>query len=191
MILRSFVILVLLVSVSLGQFESGTITAGSLFSFSSVDGGGGGDPTNVTTIGTNSLSFYSFTIRPMVGYFILDNLSLDLLFSRTGIKEDDWEYTMMHYGPGASFYASNVYLGGGYVLMSNSGGSSTSKSNYIEAHGGFLFELSQNVFLDANVSYLMGTGDDVYETDDGYTDEDPNDASVLNVSVGVKGFFKL
>lgn len=190
--LRSFIVLLTFTCAIFGQFESGTIAAGSLLNFSSVDGGGeDSDPTNVTTIGSNTLGFYSFTIKPMLSYFPMNNVSLDLLFSRTTIKEDDWNVTLMHYGPGASFYLSNIYLGGGYVMLNQSGDDYTSTSNYIEAHGGLLLKLAENVFLDMNASYLMGTGDDVYETDEGYKNENPNESTLINLSVGVKGFFKL
>jgi len=190
--MRNIILLIAIMSsFVMAQFGQGTISAGSLFSYSSHSSGSeGDDPINVTTIGNSSLSEFSLMIKPAVNYFILDNLSVDGILSLTKMSSGDNEFSFNLYGAGATYYMSNIYGGGGFVMSSSGTDDYSTKSNWLEFHGGYLHSLTENVFLDLGVSYFMGTGESVSEWD-GEEDKSDNEESILRIGVGVKAFFNL
>jgi len=129
-------------------------------------------------------------IKPAVNYFILDNLSVDGILSLTKMSSGDNEFSFNLYGAGATYYMSNIYGGGGFVMSSSGTDDYSTKSNWLEFHGGYLHSLTENVFLDLGVSYFMGTGESVSEWD-GEEDKSDNEESILRIGVGVKAFFNL
>ncbi len=188
---RSLLLYVILTSISWAQFEAGTISAGSLFSYSSTSSGG--DVVTNSHAGEGGFNIFTFTVKPSLGYFVINNLALELIFSRTAYGTDDNDLSYTIFGPGGSYHAGHLYGGGAYVFMNgeSSGGShvSTSKMNFIEVHGGYLQKLVEHVFLDLNASYLTGIGDEVSNNGgEDYTRK--NDMTMLTISAGIKAYFK-
>ncbi len=188
-----FVLITLMGSMLMGQFEKGNISAGSLFSYSSSKSSSDDDGTGVLTIGREIT--YSGSIKPAVSYFLMDNLSLDALISMTKMSQDDYYNSMNLLGAGATYYINTMYAGGGFAMSSSTNGQDgeadyKSKSNFLELHGGYLHGLSDNIFLDIGASYLMGMGENTSEYDgDEYKSD--NESTSIWIGVGVKAFFSL
>jgi len=194
---RGILFLLILTGFVWAQFEEGTLSVGSLFSYTSVKSSPDADALTTTTLGPNSLNIYSATIQPTLSYFISNNLSLDAIYSRTDLDDGDYDYSFSFYGPSASLYVNHLYAGGAYVLFNSKSKSEysehTSKTAYLELHGGLVHKLVEHVYVDINARYLMGTGDYVTEYSEypegDYTNK--NEETMLLISAGIKAFFKL
>jgi len=175
---------VVLTSFVLAQFTSETISAGSLFSYTSYKMSSSSDAESITSIGP-SASFTSITLRPSISYFIVDNISVDAILSLNTLSGDGDNYKMNMYGIGASYYMDNIYGGGGFGI-SSSGYNKMSTSNYLLLQGGYLHKLSDNVFLDIGASYTMGMGKYKYDGEEG----GDNEQTILRFGAGIKAFFR-
>ena len=172
-------------------FGRGTISAGSLFSYSSAKSSADdNDPTNVSTIGAG-LNDFSVTIKPSFSYFIFNNVSLDgiLSLTRIGTKENSTNYNI--YGLGSSYYANNFYLGIGYAILASGSGDSNDRYNssydFVEVHSGYLYQVSSNVFFDLGLSYMQGLKSK--HGWNGQTETEDNEETILRLDFGVKAFF--
>ena len=171
------------------RFSRGTISAGSLFNFSSyTEDKDDNDPTITTSVG-NSLST-SLKIKPMISYFVHPNLSIDAILGYVLTVEREYENTKFLYGGGVTFYIWNVYTGAGWMLASSESSNSSYSSQYLEFHGGYLHRLVENVFLDLGVSSLLGIGK--YKSEyNGVESTNPSDntQAMFHVNIGIKAFF--
>lgn len=175
------------------RFNKGTISAGSLFNFSSYSSNkDDNNPTMTTRVG-NSLST-SLRIKPIISYFIHPNLSIDAIlgYTLTVVEGENYENRQFSYGGGVTFYIWKVYAGAGMMEEDeNNKFSSYSKSSrYLEFHGGYLHELAENVFFDLGVSSRLGIGEVTIEPKSG----DPsiisaNTQKMFHVNMGIKAFF--
>ena len=152
----------LTMSLSFAQFTEGTKSAGGTAGWSSITLDGDA----VATI---------LTIAPSVGYFVIDNVGVNVgLAMVTNTPDGGDGVTSISFGLGAKYYMNNMYAGGSYNSY-NSGveGADAMANLLIEA--GYLYGLSDNVFLDAGFDYTMGMGD--------------NKAGGLFLGVGIVTFF--
>ena len=180
---KIILLLLLLTGLLMAQFEAGTVSVGSLMSYSSYKASNDDDdPLIVTSIGsTQSI----LTVKPNLSFFILRNLSIDGILGFTLQNEGNSELSRKIFGGGATFYLGNIYFGGGILEMSSDYGDHDTSSNYAELHGGYLLGMVKNVFLDFGVSNLIGIGEIKYNNDDtGIENKD----MVVHLNVGIRAF---
>jgi len=199
----------LLITGLFAQFSKGTISAGALFNYSSSEdeNENSNQTSSQTAIGTKYTS--SRTIQPTFSYFVQSNLSIDGYIGLNSLEEeycyeysysggneecDDFDASANILGVGGTFYVNNFYGGGGYARISSESGDYESIEKYLEVHGGYLHNLTQNVYLDIGFSRLSGMGEieseyDGVECDDNGNDCDDNEYSQFDFKVGIKAFF--
>jgi len=146
-------------NLSFAQFNTGSKTAGGSVSWSK-NSWDGEDGTSI------------LTIAPSVGYFVMDNLAVNVILNMLSIEWDGGSDALTAYGAGVKFYEKNLYGGVSYNSMKWYGEDGSS-SLLIE--GGYLHGLNENVFLDIGLDYSKGLGD--------------NKSSTITVGVGVASFF--
>ncbi len=171
-------------------FRQGSISAGSLFSYSSYKWNKDDDDPTTTMTAGSGFPVFMMIVKPAISYFFMDNWSIDGIISLTKYDSGDWEDSFNVYGAGISHYLGNIYGGAGYAVASSGDDDYRSTSNYLELHAGFLSGLSDNVFLDVGASYLMGTGEHSSEYE-GETHTRDNEETTLSLNVGVKAIFSL
>ena len=151
----------LTMSLSFAQFTEGTKSAGGTAGWSSITNDGDA----VATI---------LTIAPSVGYFVIDNVGVNVGLAMATVTPDGGDgVTSTAFGLGAKYYMNNMYAGGSYNSMKADADADAMATLLIEA--GYLYGLSDNVFLDAGFNYSMGMGD--------------NKAGGMSLAVGVVTFF--
>ena len=151
----------LTISLSFAQFTEGTKSAGGTAGWSSITFDGDA----VATI---------LTIAPSVGYFVIDNVGVNVGLAMVTVTLDGGDgVTSTAFGLGAKYYMNNMYAGGSYNSSKADADADAMATLLIEA--GYLYGLSDNVFLDAGLGYSMGMGD--------------NKAGGMSLGVGVVTFF--
>ena len=151
----------LTMSLSFAQFTEGTKSAGGTAGWSSITLDGDA----VATI---------LTIAPSVGYFVIDNVGVNVGLAMVTVTPDGGDgVTSTAFGLGAKYYMNNMYAGGSYNSSKADADADAMATLLIEA--GYLYGLSDNVFLDAGFDYTMGMGD--------------NKAGGMSLGVGVVTFF--
>lgn len=132
----------------------------------------------------------TFGITTMVSYFLMKDISLDVLLewgstSYKSSKSETYTYSDLLIGLGGSFFINNFYVGAGigYEILSQPDfyKSDNVKQNamYLSLGGGYLFPLIENVYIDIGADYTFGLGD--YSGDaDG-----KNEESVIGVGAGI------
>jgi hypothetical protein len=178
------------------QFSQGTVSIGSIFSYSSFDPGNDFDYNRSTyAIGTQ---LSSLLIIPTLNFFIRPNLSLDgnigYMSSEIDYDEsgyEDYEQSSTLIGIGATFYEGGLYGGGGFVNIIQDSEDSDVSSKYFELHAGVLRKVSENVFLDFGGMYLFGRGDHEYSQNGGISYEIDNEETRFQFNIGIKAFFSL
>lgn len=146
----------LLSSMAFGQFKAGTktLSGGITYSRLSFDGEEG------TSV---------FSVSPGVGYFIVDNLALNVSVDLRKYSDDN---LFFGFGLGSKYYINSFYAGGSYLWDKQEDRDADSS---ILAEAGYLYGLNEMVFLDIGANYFMGLGD--YKI------------SALSMGVGVATFF--
>jgi len=163
------------ISLSFAQWEAGTKSVGSLFSFSSSNSGEEGDE-SMTTL----------SIEPAGSYFVIDNVSADVSFVMKSSSYGDADWSSTDIGIGASYYMNNIYGGGGLILSSQKeGDGDASKANYLQIKAGYLHSMVENWYFDIGLRYNMGMGK--YKMGD--TEGADNKSSLMTLGVGVVTFF--
>lgn len=130
-----------------------------------------------------------FDFDAMVSYFLMKDISLDVLFAYhsttyTSSSKDNSTYSNLYLGLGGSFFIKSFYVDGGilYKIHSFPGYMKSDNMNensmFIVLGGGYLFPLIENVFIDIGADYMFGLGD--YSGD--Y--EGKNEQSQLSVGAG-------
>ena len=150
----------LTMSLSFAQFTKETKSAGGTLGWSS------------STYDGEAVSS-TLTIAPSVGYFAMDNLGVNFGLSMvTETPEGGDGVTTTAFGLGAKYYMNSMYAGGSFNSLT-AGEADAVTHLLIEA--GYLYGLSDAVFLDAGFDYTMGMGD--------------NKAGGMALGIGVVTFF--
>ena len=159
--LKLTLISILCVGMATAQFSKGSKNAGGGFSYASLTNDG-------DAVGTIMI------VNPAVNYFVMDNLAVSVAFTMTTATPDGGDATTdTGFGLGAYYHInSNIYAGGTYRSATPDGGEASTALNI---RGGYLYGLSESVFLDVNGNYMMGMGD--------------NKAGGILLGVGVVSFF--
>jgi hypothetical protein len=162
-------------AVSAFAFEQGTKTLGGWIGFESYKMDSDSDP--VTAI----------EIMPRGGYFVIDNVCVDVLVNYTTVNSKDWDdpVTELGLGLGGRYFFNTLYGGAGFMMQSHTDSWEEYSANYLVFYGGFLYPLVTNIYLDAGLMYEMGLGK--YGGD--YEDFD-NEESGFSLGVGLEVFFK-
>ena len=142
----------LLVSMSFANWTEGTKSYGGSFSWKSV----------TPEVGDASTTM---TIAPSIGYFWMDNVSAN--FTLDYSKEGDNDATTS-WLVGANYFMNEWYAGAHY-------GSAGEDQSYMRFGGGYMYGLSDGVYLNTGLTYDMGMGD--WKT------------NTMQVSVGVNTYF--
>ena len=136
----------LMISFSYAQFTQGTMSAGGSLSWTSLTNDG--DAMSTTML-----------IAPSVSYFAIDNLSASFnLNMNTYTPEGGDGETSTSFGLGAKYYMNGIYGGGSYNSSTPPGDDAEASATLI-IELGYLYGLSDNVYLDAGFDYHMGMGD--------------------------------
>ena len=190
-----FILLALIVASSVFAFTKGTINPGGTVSFTS------------NKPNSDEKAITMFSITPQVGYFVMDNLSADVLINYTyeGQSESDYndEYSLSNLGLGIGgryFYPlapGEIYGGLDFLYNSFSweeeyeGGKYDGGRNamYLGLKGGYLFPVVENVYVDFGLKYQMGLGDyggdDFEDVPDEYKE---NEESTFGINIGLQIF---
>lgn len=137
------VLVSLLFVVAAFAFDQGTINLGGSAAFESVKAHKDADAITV------------FYLNPIVGYFVMDNVSADLNLNIMSYDGD----TDLGIGIGGRYFYNNFYGGLQLDYMSQAWGSSTVTSMYLVPKLGYMMPLAENVFVDLGLKYKMGFGD--------------------------------
>ena len=152
----------LTISLSFAQYTEGTKSAGGTLGWAS------------STYDGDALAT-SLMIAPSVGYFVIDNVGVNVGLAMVTVTPDGGDgVTSTSFGLGAKYYMNNIYGGGSYNSY-NSGVEGVDAMANLLIEAGYLYGLSDNVFLDAGFDYSMGMGD--------------NKAGGMSLAVGVVTFF--
>lgn len=180
------ILVTLIVATSMFAFVKGTINPGGYVSFSSTKNHSDGDPIT------------SLTIAPQVGYFVIDNLAVDLMLnlstasqSGTGYKDSE---TDLGFGLGGRYFYNNFYGGLGLMYKSINAkyeeGNDTDKykltAMYLVPKAGYVLPMARNVYVDLGVSYTMGLGK---IGDDNPAPDADNEYSSLQFMAGLQIFY--
>ncbi len=186
------ILLALIVASSVFAFTKGTINPGGTVSFTS------------NKLNSDQKAITIFSITPQVGYFVMDNLSADVLMNYTyvGQSKGDYndEYSSSNLGLGIGgryFYPlepGKIYGGLDFLYNSLSWESGpddgSSNAMYLDLKGGYLIPVVENVYVDFGLKYQMGLGDyggDDYE--DAPDEYKENEESTFGVNIGLQIFF--
>ncbi|MCF7792855.1 MAG: porin family protein [Candidatus Cloacimonetes bacterium] len=173
---KVFVLLFCLVfAVSAFAFEQGTKTVGGWIGFESYKMNSDADPVN------------AIEIMPWGGYFVIDNVCVDVLLSYVNANSDAWDDPMTEFafGLGGRYFYDKIYGGAGFMMESTDNGANKFSANYLAFYAGYLYPIAGNIYLDAGVLYEMGLGK--YGGD---WDDVDNEESGFDVGVGIDIFFK-
>lgn len=155
------VVLILLAVFAVGAlsaFNQGTINPGGYVAISSEKN----DPDDDATT--------SIVVAPQIGYFVIDNLAVDLLLNvgMASQSGDGYDYstTSLGIGLGARYFFLNFYGGLGFNYESFSTKEEVSKveekysasAMYITPKIGYVLPLASNVYADLGLNYRMGIG---------------------------------
>lgn len=187
-----FILLALIVASSVFAFTKGTINPGGTVSFTS------------NKLNSDQKALTIFSITPQVGYFVMDNLSADVLINYTyeGQSKSDYndEYSFSNLGLGIGgryFYPlapGKIYGGLDFLYNTNSweSGSDDGGRNamYLGLKGGYLFPVVENVYVDFGLKYQMGLGDYGGDDFENVPDEyKKNEESIFGINIGLQIFF--
>ncbi len=196
------VLLSLLVVTCMFAFEQGTINPGGVVSFSSYK--------PATTPTDKESSTTNITFAPQVGYFVIDNVSVDLLLSYQSNSQGKSDYnsknsgSRLGIGVGGRYFYQNFYGGLGLTYASSSSKWTSSSTGlvsesgysgtYIGLKAGYLVPVVENVFVDLGMKYDMGFGSyggknyDVAGMPDDYK---KNNESNISIGAGLQIYFPI
>lgn len=172
------VLLALLVVSSVFAFTKGTINPGGSVSFYSYKYNSDADATTV------------ISLLPQCGYFVVDNLVVDLLLNYTTTSQDDVDMSTFGGGVGGRYFYTllpgKLYGGLGFLYNNDSyddGEEDISVgSTYLNIKAGYLVPIAENVYIDFGAKYDLGFGS--YGGDG----EGDNEESRFGVNVGLQAF---
>lgn len=172
--------LVLMVASSVYAFEAGTKTVGGWIGYESYK------------MDDDSDAVTAIEIQPWGGYFVVDNICVDVLLSYISANSDAWDDPMTEFGLGIGgrYFYNQIYVGAGFLMASwdyiNEETEETEKAsaNYIGFDVGYLYGIAENIYLDVGFGYEMGIGE--YGGDA----EGDNEESGFMFGAGIDIFFK-
>lgn len=126
-----------IVNVSFAQFNAGSKTVSGTMSWS-------------TTKVDNSGETSTIIIAPSIGYFIIDNIGINVSIRWTKITSLDATTTFLL---GGKYFRGNIYGGGNY-------GYSGGGNSFALIEAGYLYGISDNVFLDCGLDLKLTFGVD-------------------------------
>jgi len=148
------VLLALLVMSSVFAFTSRTVNPGGSVSFYSYKANSDADAMTV------------IAFLPQIGYFVVDNASVDLLLNYTYMSQDDVSASEMAIGVGGRYFYTispgKLYGGLGLLYSSTAyddeDGDYSESSTFLNFKAGYLFPIAKNVYIDLGAKYDMGFG---------------------------------
>lgn len=177
---------------ALSAFNQGTINPGGYVAISSEKSDSDDDATT------------SIVVAPQIGYFVIDNLSADLMLSLGMATQSgdgyDYSATDLGIGLGARYFFLNFYGGLGFNYESyiskneldKSGTKRKESAMFITPKIGYVLPLASNVYADLGLNYRMGIGKvkGTREVANVETDWDyDNEYSKLQLMAGLQIFF--
>jgi hypothetical protein len=173
------ILMALLVISGLCAFTKGTINPGGTISYSSYKSYSDDDDAY------NVLSF-----SPQLGYFVIDDLALDLLLNYVSQSEGDASQSGFAIGLGGRYFYKNFYGGLGlkHDMVSwdyGAGYDGSGAANFLDLKVGYLFPIVQNVYVDLGLNYDRGFGK--YSGD--WSGD--NEESTLGLLAGFQIFFPM
>ncbi|NQV17965.1 MAG: hypothetical protein HQ534_05420 [Armatimonadetes bacterium] len=126
-------------------------------------------------------------IQPWGGYFVVDNICVDVLLSYVSANSDAWDDAATEFGIGIGgrYFFNQIYGGVGFMMESYDEFGDKFSANYLVFYAGYLYPLVENIYLDAGFIYEMGIGK--YGGD---LDDFDNEESGFDIGVGIDIFFK-
>jgi hypothetical protein len=156
-------------------FEKGTKSIGGNVGFSSSRYVSGDD--FVKTL----------SISPMLGYFVMDNLLLEVSPSfRLSWKEGFDTGVGYGLGIGGRYFVKKFYAG--FMFDYNTSGTKghMGNSKNISLLAGYLMPIVKNIFLNMGLNYRLGIGNGKTSSGHSYN----NDTKILSARAGINIFFK-
>ena len=175
-------VICLLITTSVFAFDTGTKIVGGSVSYNS-------SKPNSDIDATNTLALESY-----VGYFLMPNISLDILLMWESVSQPYWYYkdtstsktNDILIGAGGSYYFGNIYAMAAILYNIYSSKTETKTDDtytqngmYLGFGAGYLLPVVENVFVDIGANYIMGLGD--YSGDA----EGKNEETQLSVGAGL------
>ena len=170
--------LVLMVASSVYAFEAGTKNVGGWIEWESIKIDSDTDP-------ITALSIY-----PWIGYFFMDNICVDIMLEYTSVNygETDVKETEFGLGIGGRYFYNNIYGGAGFLMESSKNENDDDweeSGNYLLFLAGYLYPITDNVYVDLGINYFMGIGK--YGGD---LEDYDNEASGFGFYTGIDVYFK-
>ena len=167
-------VICLLITTSVFAFDTGTKIVGGSVSYDSHK------------LDSDTDAINTFTLEGYVGYFLMPNISLDLILMWQSLSFSSLKTSDILIGAGGSYYFGNIYAMAGilYNLASvkydtKSSDTETQNAMYLGFGVGYLLPVVENVFVDIGANYIMGLGD--YSGDA----EGKNEETQLTVGAGL------
>jgi hypothetical protein len=166
-----FVIVLLLLS-SVYAFDKDTINAGGGFSY--VSGKSDAD--------ADTESNLILLLRG--GYFMKDNLTLDLHFQYQSTSSGESDKSLLGFGIGGRYFMQDkFYVGPSFLYLNDVDNDYSTTMNYLLFQAGYLHPLKENVYLDVGVDYQMGIGEYGGDT------SGDNEQTLFYIRAGLEFFF--
>ena len=155
---------------------------------------------------TNETTTTNFMIMPSGSYFVIDNLAIggnlsmsmvstestfevcvgDECESETYSSSDDPDFeNPMGFGFSGAYYKGNMYGHAGYQEPDNT----VDDNEYLEFGAGYLYQLSDNIFVDTKVSYRHMLGEALPDMGDDDVEGFSETNLTLYGTVGIAVFF--
>ncbi len=101
----------------------------------------------------------TIVFSPQLGYFVLEDLSADLLLNFSKVSHGELEREEVHYGIGFRHFINQIYIGAGYMEKRTETYNHEIISGHINAKLGYMLPLSDYIFLNLSADYLKGIGE--------------------------------
>ena len=141
-----FIILCFTITV-LAQFNRGALQIGGTISYE-------------CNYWKNEAGRSTFDFNPQCGYFILNNIPLQLtILTVLNTYPKNWDADPdcdLGFGFGAKYYYCNFYFGSSFVYQR---WNSIPNRNYLLMESGYLLKLNPKVFIDLGLDYTCGISD--------------------------------
>jgi hypothetical protein len=168
-------VLIVMITFPALAFEKGTKSIGGSLGFSSYK------------FRSDDDAGKTLSISPNLGYFIMDNLIIDLSPSfQLSWKEGFDSGIGFSIGIGARYFITKFYTGFMFDYLSSGTKGHMGHSKKLTLLGGYLLPVVKNIFLNMGVYYNIGIGNG--KTSSGYTYK--NDTKTLTARAGISIFFK-
>lgn len=131
---------------SLSAFDKGTLNIGGSVSFDTFKHHPDMERKN------------TIVFSPQLGYFVMEDLSADLLLNFSKVSHGGLESEEVDYGIGFRYFINQIYAGAGYMEKWTGINNYDLISSHINAKVGYLLPVSDYIFLNLSADYLKGIG---------------------------------